>query len=134
MTILSVTEKFYNLFWNDMGWPGGLLIIGIALAVTGSAILSNYRMDGIFGLVPLICGIFLVGALVFIGKQEKYQIPIEVKTKAPRFEIFKSLSKAVSPSPNSVVKISIREVTALRPIVTYDNIVPVATKLSAQSF
>lgn len=75
MTILSVTEKFYNLFWNDMGWPGGLLIIGIALAVTGIAILSNYRMDGIFGLVPLICGIFLVGALVFIGKQEKYQIP-----------------------------------------------------------
>ena len=59
MTILSVTEKFYNLFWNDMGWPGGLLIIGIALAVTGIAILSNYRMDGIFGLVPLICGIFL---------------------------------------------------------------------------
>ena len=43
MTILSVAEKTYNLFWNDMGWPGGLMIIGIALAVTGIAILSNYR-------------------------------------------------------------------------------------------
>ena len=71
MTILSVTEKFYNLFWNDMGWPGGLLIIGIALAVTGIAILSNYRMDGIFGLVPLICGIFLVGGSCFYRKARK---------------------------------------------------------------
>lgn len=75
MTILSVTEKFYNLFWNDMDWTGSMLFIGIVLAVTGIAILLNYRMDGIFGFVPLVCGIFLVGALVFIGKQEKYQIP-----------------------------------------------------------
>ena len=75
MTILSVAEKTYNLFWNDMDWPGGLMIIGIALAVIGIAILSNYRMDGLFGFVPLVCGIFLVGTLVFIGKQEKYQVP-----------------------------------------------------------
>ena len=75
MTILSVVEKTYNLFWNDMGWPGGLLIIGIALAVAGIAILSNYRMDGLFGFVPLICGISIIGILVFNGKQEKYQVP-----------------------------------------------------------
>ena len=75
MTILSVAEKTYNLFWNDMGWPGGLLIIGIALAVTGIAILSNYRMDGLFGFALLICGISIIGTLVFNGKQEKYQVP-----------------------------------------------------------
>ena len=75
MTILSVAEKTYNLFWNDMDWPGGLMIIGIALAVTGIAILSNYRMDGLFGFVPLICGISIIGILVFNGKQEKYQVP-----------------------------------------------------------
>ena len=75
MTILSVTEKFYNLFWNDTGLPGGLLLIGVALAVTGIAFLSEFKMDGLFGFVPLVCGIFLVGTLVFIGKQEKYQVP-----------------------------------------------------------
>ena len=69
MTILSVAEKTYNLFWNDMDWPGGLLIIGIALAVTGIAILSNYRF------VLLICGISIIGTLDFNGKQEKYQVP-----------------------------------------------------------
>lgn len=75
MTILSVVEKTYNLFWNDKDWPMWVLFIGVALAITGIAILSNYRMDGIFGFVPLVCGIFLVGTLVFTGKQEKYQIP-----------------------------------------------------------
>lgn len=75
MTILSVTENNYNLFWNDKDWPMWVLFIGVALAITGIAILSNYRMDGIFGFVPLVCGIFLVGTLVFTGKQEKYQIP-----------------------------------------------------------
>ena len=75
MTILSVTEKFYNLFWNDMGWPGGLLLVGVILVVAGIGILSEFKMDGLFGFVLLICGIFLVGTLVFIGKQEKYQIP-----------------------------------------------------------
>jgi hypothetical protein len=75
MTILSVAEKTYNLFWNDKDWPMWVLFIGVALAITGIAILSNYRMDGIFGLVPLVCGIFLVGTLVFTGKQEKYQAP-----------------------------------------------------------
>lgn len=75
MTILSVVEKTYNLFWNDMDLPGTLLIIGIILAVTGIGILSNYRMDGSFGLIPLICGVSIIGTLVFTGKQEKYQIP-----------------------------------------------------------
>ena len=75
MTILSVTEKFYNLFWNDMGWPGGLLLVGVILVVAGIGILSEFKMDGLFGFVPLVCGIFLIGTLVFIGKQEKYQIP-----------------------------------------------------------
>ena len=75
MTILSVTEKTYNLFWNDMDLPGGLLLIGVALAVTGIAFLSEFKMDGLFGLVLLICGISIIGTLVFIGKQEKYQIP-----------------------------------------------------------
>lgn len=75
MTILSVTEKIYNLFWNDMNWPGGLLLIGIVLAIAGIGILSNYRMDGFFGLIPLICGVSIIGTLVFTGKQEKYQIP-----------------------------------------------------------
>ena len=75
MTILSVVEKTYNLFWNDMDLPGILLIVGIALAVTGIAILSNYRMDGLIGFVPLICGISIIGILIFNGKQEKYQVP-----------------------------------------------------------
>ena len=75
MTILSVAEKTYNLFWNDMDWPGVLLMIGVALVIFGIAILSNYRMDGLFGFVPLICGISIIGALVFNGKQEKYQVP-----------------------------------------------------------
>lgn len=75
MTILSVTEKIYNLFWNDMNWPGGLLLIGIVLAIAGIGILSNYRMDGFFGLIPLICGVSIIGTLVFTGKQKKYQIP-----------------------------------------------------------
>ena len=65
MTILSVVEKTYNLFWNDMGLPGIFLVVGIALAVIGIAILSNYRMDGLFGFVPLICGISIIGTLVF---------------------------------------------------------------------
>lgn len=75
MTILSVTEKFYNLFWNDKDWPCVILWVGVALVVVGISILLEYKMDGIFGFVPLVCGIFLVGTLVFIGKQEKYQIP-----------------------------------------------------------
>ena len=75
MTILSVVEKTYNLFWNGMDLPGILLVVGIALAVIGIAILSNYRMDGLFGFVPLICGISIIGILVFNGKQEKYQVP-----------------------------------------------------------
>ena len=75
MTILSVTEKFYNLFWNDKDWPCVILWAGVALVVVGLSILLEYKMDGIFGFVPLVCGIFLVGTLVFIGKQEKYQIP-----------------------------------------------------------
>ena len=75
MTILSVTEKFYNLFWNDMDWPFVILWIGVALVVVGLAILSEYRMDGLFGLIPLICGVSIIGTLVFTGKQEKYQIP-----------------------------------------------------------
>ena len=75
MTILSVTEKFYNLFWNDMDLSGGLLLIGITLAIAGIGILSNYRMDGFFGLVPLICGVSIIGTLVFTGRQEKYQLP-----------------------------------------------------------
>ena len=75
MTILSVVEKTYNLFWNDMDLPCILLIVGIELAVTGIAIFSNYRMDELFGFVPLICGISIIGILVFNGKQEKYQVP-----------------------------------------------------------
>lgn len=35
-----------------MDLPGGLLLIGITLAIAGIGILSNYRMDGFFGLVP----------------------------------------------------------------------------------
>lgn len=74
MTILSVAEKTYNLFWNDMDWPFVLLMIGVALVIFGIAILSEYRMDGIFGFVPLVCGVSIIVALVIIGKQEKYQI------------------------------------------------------------
>lgn len=58
-----------------MDLPGGLLLIGITLAIAGIGILSNYRMDGFFGLVPLICGVSIIGTLVFTGKQEKYQVP-----------------------------------------------------------
>ena len=64
MTILSVVEKTYNLFWNDMDLPGALLIIGIALAVTGIAILSNYRMDGLFGFVPRCHAVNVVKTLI----------------------------------------------------------------------
>lgn len=74
MTILSVAEKIYNLFWNDKDWPMWVLFIGIALAIVGIAILSEYRMDGIFGFVPLVCGIFLAGTLILTGSQEKYQL------------------------------------------------------------
>ena len=75
MTILSVAEKNCNLFWNDKVWPCVLLMIGVALVIVGIAILSEYRMDGLFGFVPLICGISIIGILVFNGKQEKYQVP-----------------------------------------------------------
>lgn len=75
MTILSVTEKTYNLFWNDMDLPFVILLIGVMLAVVGFCILSEYKVDGLFGFVPLICGISIIVTLVFIGKQEKYQIP-----------------------------------------------------------
>lgn len=64
MTILSVVEKTYNLFWNDMDLPGVLLIIGIAFAVTGIAILSNYRMDGLFGFVPRCHAVNVVKTLI----------------------------------------------------------------------
>ena len=64
MTILSVVEKTYNLFWNDMDLPGILLIVGIALAVTGIAILSNYRMDGLFGFVPRCHAVNVVKTLI----------------------------------------------------------------------
>lgn len=74
MTILSVAEKAYNLFWNDKDWPMWVLFIGVALAIAGIAILSEYRMDGIFGFVPLVCGIFVVGTLILTGNQEKYQL------------------------------------------------------------
>ena len=100
MTILSVAEKTYNLFWNDMDWPGGLLIIGIALAVTGIAILSNYRMDGLFGFVPLICGISIksVAFVDPINKDFKIEpkegetsiftvTPISKTAKVPTFEV-----------------------------------------------
>lgn len=75
MTILSVAEKNCNLFWNDKVWPMWVLLIGVALAVIGIAILLEYRMDGLFGFVPIICGISIIGTLVFNGKQEKYQVP-----------------------------------------------------------
>lgn len=68
MTILSVAEKTYNLFWNDMDWPMWVLLIGVALVIVGIAILSE------FGFVPLVCGVSIIVALVIIGKQEKYQI------------------------------------------------------------
>lgn len=76
MTILSVTEKFYNLFWNDMDWTGSMLFIGIVLAVTGIAILLNYRMDGIFGFVPLVCGIFFGRSSCFYWKARKISNPL----------------------------------------------------------
>lgn len=75
MTILSVTEKIYNLFWNDMDSPFVILLVGVALIVVGFCILSEYKVDGCFGFVPLICGISIIVTLVSIGKQEKYQIP-----------------------------------------------------------
>ena len=75
MTILSVAEKTYNLFWNDMDLPFVILLIGVMLAVVGFSILLEYGVDGLFGFVPLICGISIIVTLVFIGKQEKYQIP-----------------------------------------------------------
>ena len=64
MTILSVVEKTYNLFWNDMDLPGILLTVGIALAVIGIAILSNYRMDGLFGFVPRCHAVNVVKTLI----------------------------------------------------------------------
>lgn len=103
MTILSVTEKFYNLFWNDMRLPGGLLLIGITLAIAGIGILSNYRMDGFFGLIPLICGVSIIGTLVFTGKQEKYQIPYNT------YEVMLDESVAFADPINKDFKIESKE-------------------------
>ena len=75
MTILSVTEKFYSLFWNCKSWPGVILLVGVALVFVGFSILLNQGTDGFFDFVPLICGVSIIGILVFTGKQEKYQIP-----------------------------------------------------------
>lgn len=75
MTILSVTEKTYNLFYNDMDLPFVILLIGVMLVVVGFSILLEYGVDGLFGFVPLICGVSIIVTLVFIGKQEKYQVP-----------------------------------------------------------
>lgn len=75
MTILSVVEKTYNLFWNCKSWPGIILLVGVALVIVGFSILLEYGADGFFGLVPFICGISIIATLVFIGKQEKYQLP-----------------------------------------------------------
>lgn len=103
MTILSVTEKFYNLFWNDMDLPGGLLLIGITLAIAGIGILSNYRMDGLFGLILFICGVFIIGTLVFTGKQEKYQIPYNT------YEVMLDESVAFADPINKDFKIESKE-------------------------
>lgn len=103
MTILSVTEKFYNLFWNDMDWPFVILWIGIALVVVGLAILSEYRMDGLFGLIPLICGVSIIGTLVFTGKQGKYQIPYNT------YEVMLDESVAFADPINKDFKIESKE-------------------------
>lgn len=76
MTILSVTEKTYNLFWNESG-AVIFALVGIALIVVGFNLLIN---DGAYVAGPVFIGLglILVVALNFNGKQEKYQVSYNI--------------------------------------------------------
>lgn len=73
MTILSVTEKIYNLFWNESG-AFIFVLVGIALIVVGFNLLFG---EGAYVAGPVFIGmgIILIVCLTLEGKQEKYQVP-----------------------------------------------------------
>ena len=76
MTILSVTEKIYNLFWNESG-AFIFVLVGIALIVVGFNLLFG---EGAYVAVPIFAGLglILIIGLSLEGKQEKYQIPYNI--------------------------------------------------------
>lgn len=73
MTILSVTENIYNLFWNESG-AVVFVLVGIALIGAGLAVLIN---DNAYVAGPIFIGIGLILIIVLTleGKQEEYQVP-----------------------------------------------------------
>lgn len=74
MTLLSVTEKVYNLFWNGSGVPLFFVIIGVALVGAGLNILFNEDAY-VAGPVLAGIGIILIVVLTCEGKQEEYKVP-----------------------------------------------------------
>lgn len=76
MTVLSVTENIYNLFWQTKNWPSGLLLVGIGLVVVGViCLVDSQTNDFVFALVPLGCGLIICLSLYFTGNREEYKIP-----------------------------------------------------------
>lgn len=73
MTILSVTEKIYNLFWNESG-AFIFVLVGIAFIAVGLNLLFG---DGAYVAGPIFAGLglILIIGLSLEGKQGKYQIP-----------------------------------------------------------
>lgn len=72
MTILSVVEKIYNLFWNESA-AFTFVLLGVILIVVGINVLG----DGAYVAGPVFIGLglILIIGLTLEGKQEKYQIP-----------------------------------------------------------
>lgn len=73
MTVLSVTEKIYNVFWNESS-AFLFVLLGIVLVVLGLNILIG---DGAYVAGPVFIGLgsILIIILTLEGKQEKYQVP-----------------------------------------------------------
>lgn len=71
MTVLSVTENVYNLFWNE---AGAVVLIAIGFIGAGLAILINENAY-IAGPILIGIGLILTGGLILEGKQEEYQVP-----------------------------------------------------------
>ena len=75
MTVLSVTENIYNLFWNGATWHIVGMVFGFFLIGIGVATLLDSDIDFILSLVSLCCGIVICFSFYFTSKQEEYQLP-----------------------------------------------------------
>lgn len=73
MTVLSVTENVYNLFWNESG-AVVVLIIAVGLIGAGLTVLINENAY-VAGSILIGIGLILTGGLILEGKQEEYQVP-----------------------------------------------------------